>query len=369
MSRVVAIALFVAALAVTLGALVGSGPNQGSTAAAERNREARAPDGRSRSRGDERGKPGKEKPGAGQPRDEPRRDCESTHPAVPNTIGFWDTQRGLIGAGDPSSARCPGTISLTTDGGRSFVVVLETESPVSWIETAGKQDAWVVTQDNRNRHRLLHSGDSGITWELVSSDPPYAPSFSTPTDGMAIKEPDQRYGLVLGGRRVVITRDGGETWSRVETPCSNRDYAGGQVAMGTPTDALAVCVEEGYAGVSPKVIYRTKDSGRSWDRVVGTESCTRFTGICGISHVEGLTLDKSGAGALWVTDQPAYLTWNLGKTWSHRRNGSGAYAYRTLRAQPVSRRAAVALVGYLGNPRLSITDDRGEHWRVVNRWP
>ena len=368
MSRVVAIALFVAAAVVVLGALVGSGWNQGSVAVAERDRETRTP--REPSRSNERGKPDKEKPSAAQPDNEARRDCESTRPAVPNTIGFWDTQGGLIGGGDMFSARCPGTVSLTTDGGRSFVVVLETESAVGWIDTAGDQDAWVVTQDHRNRHRLLHSGDNGITWELVSSDPPYAPSFSTPTDGMAIKEPEQSYGgAVLQGRRVVLTRDGGETWSRVETPCLNRDYAGAQVAMATPKDALAVCVEEGYAGMSPKVIYRTKDSGRSWDRVVGTESCTRFTGICGISHVQGLTLDKSGAAALWVVDQPAYLTWDFGKTWSHRRNGRGPYAYTTPRAQPVSGRAAVALVGYHGRPRLSITDDRGAHWRVVNRWP
>jgi photosystem II stability/assembly factor-like uncharacterized protein len=287
---------------------------------------------------------------------------------APNTIGFWNSQRGLVGAGDLFS-RCGGTVSLTTDGGSSFDVVARTKSGVAWIDTAGKDDAWIVTQGPRSRKQLFHSADSGLSWELVSSDPPFALSFSTPTDGMAIQSPDQSYGgEILRSKRALITHDGGASWSPVSTPCSHRAYVGAMVAMGTPKKALAVCVEEGYAGTEPKAIHRTEDAGRSWKRAVGLESCRRFTGICDLGYAQGLTFDRSGGGALMVTDQPAYLTWDLGETWSHRRDGSGPLAYRTLWAQAVSRRTVVALVGELERNRLSVSHDRGEHWRVVHKW-
>jgi photosystem II stability/assembly factor-like uncharacterized protein len=353
----------VTATLVVVGALAADGGE--STPAAKRDRAAQGRDHRAEAR-----QPSSEKPSAGQARDGPRWDCESRNRAASyNTIGFWGTRRGLVGFGDMGS-RCGGTISLTTDGGRSFVVVRRTESGVAWIDTAGKQNAWVVTQGPRNRKRLLHTSDGGITWEHLSSDPPYAPSFATPANGMAVRGSDQSYGgAVLEDKRVLITHDGGESWSRVAAPCAHRLYVGAQVAMGTPKDALAVCVEEGFAGMEPKTIYRTNDAGRNWKRVVGLESCRRLTGICDLGFVLGLTLDKSGAGALMVSDQPAYLTWNLGETWSHRRNGSWRNFVQTRKADPVSRRAVIALVfGGRSVHRLIVTSDRGDRWRVMHEW-
>ncbi len=312
---------------------------------------------------------GSGKASVGQSRDSRRPDC-TRRPAVPNTIGFWSTRRGLVGTGDEFS-RCGGTILLTTDGGRSFVDVLQTVSGVAWIDTAGEQDAWAVTQGPPHRKRLFHTSDGGLTWELISPDPPYAPSFSTPVDGVAIKAPDQSYGgAILESKHTLITHDGGESWSRVATPCTHRLYSGAQVAMGTPKEALAVCVEEGFAGMEPKTIFRTNDAGRKWKRVVGLESCRRFTGICDLGSVLGLTFDKSGAGALMVSDQPAYLTWDRGETWSHRRNGRWPGFVQARKADPVSRRSMVALVyGGRGVHRLIVTHDRGEHWRVLHEWP
>jgi photosystem II stability/assembly factor-like uncharacterized protein len=198
---------------------------------------------------------------AGSPPAEKKREMDAhkergePNPDVPNTIGFWSAKRGLIGTGD-TYARNGGTIRLTTDGGNTFEVVAHTESGVAYIDTAGTQDAWVATQGPGHPRQILHTDDGGQTWENVSKVR-WSPSFATPTDGMALKSGYQDYEGAIEAKRVVITHDGGESWSQVRSPCPARRYTGTRVAMGTPTEALAVCVQEGYTGIEPKEIRRT----------------------------------------------------------------------------------------------------------------
>jgi photosystem II stability/assembly factor-like uncharacterized protein len=289
------------------------------------------------------------------------------NPDNPNTIGFWNAKRGLIGTGD-LYAKTGGTISLTTDGGKTVEVVARTESGVAYIDTAGTKDAWVATQGPGRPRQILHTDDGGQTWENVSKVR-WSPSFATPTDGMALKSGYQNYEGAIEAKRVVITHDGGTSWSRVRSPCPARRYTGTRVAMGTPSEALAVCVQEGYTGIEPKQIRRTEDGGQSWQKLVDVRSCRKYTGICGLGFSEELVLDDSGAAALMSVDTPAYLSWDRGEQWSHRRNGAGPHSLSTLKAQPVSKRTVVALVGGYGLTRLLFSGDRGAHWQVRHKWP
>src|SRR6266498_5416706 len=56
-------------------------------------------------------------------------------PGVPYAIAFWDSGHGLLGTGTcPGATRgaCRGgTIELTSNGGRSFQLVLRTRHPVT----------------------------------------------------------------------------------------------------------------------------------------------------------------------------------------------------------------------------------------------
>jgi hypothetical protein len=98
-------------------------------------------------------------------------------------------------------------------------------------------------------------------------------------------------------------------------------------------------------------------------------SCRKQTGICGLGFSEELVLDDSGAAALMSVDVHAYLSWDHGAHWSHRRLGKGPHSLGTLKAQPLSRRTVLALVGGYGLTRLMLSNDRGAHWQVRHRWP
>jgi hypothetical protein len=67
---------------------------------------------------------------------------------VPNTISFWDAERGLIGSGllycDALTRCAAGAISLTIDGGRTSRVLLRTAGPVEWVSVAAGGFAWAV---------------------------------------------------------------------------------------------------------------------------------------------------------------------------------------------------------------------------------
>jgi photosystem II stability/assembly factor-like uncharacterized protein len=344
-----------AAAVVAAGALLGNGGNGGNTAAAQSDQERGAAGHRT-----------------APPAHKPDREVAPAKRA-PNAIGFWSRRRGLIGK-QYARSRTGGRVLLTTDGGKTFEVVLRTKAGVASIDTAGTEDAWVVTQRRQFRQRvLLHSGDGGHSWARVSADPPIVPSFSTSRDGIGMEFPRDGVAGVPNSKHVLITDDGGGSWSRVKSPCSARRIGGSVVtgaivAMATPTDALAVCVGEGYVGMQPKEIRRTEDGGQSWEKVTDDESCDGPIGICRVGFVGGITLDENGAGALTGGDY-AYLTWDLGETWSHRRTESWPRFSSALAAQPVSQRAVVALVfGGCSVYRLIATYDRGDRWHLLRKW-
>src|SRR5438034_6321153 len=68
---------------------------------------------------------------------------------VPNAIGFWDPRRGLLGTGTcvgTSYDSCRnGTIELTSNGGRSFRVLLRMRRRVLQLQTAGPHGAIATT--------------------------------------------------------------------------------------------------------------------------------------------------------------------------------------------------------------------------------
>src|SRR5947209_7287729 len=64
---------------------------------------------------------------------------------VPWSIAFWNARDGLIGAGAACSRpSCPGTISVTHDGGRTSRVVLRTHAAVEWVTVAAGGHAWAT---------------------------------------------------------------------------------------------------------------------------------------------------------------------------------------------------------------------------------
>ena len=80
---------------------------------------------------------------------------------VPNAIAFRDSRHGIMGTGWQSCAstgfgcKPQGTISLTTDGGRTWTVLLRTPRPVVAVSVGLGSFAWGLA---------VPTGADGIVW-------------------------------------------------------------------------------------------------------------------------------------------------------------------------------------------------------------
>ena len=158
----------------------------------------------------------------------------------------------------------------TTDGGHTWANIATVDGQVSDVVTAGTS-TWVA---------VLHGcGDGGCTgWELdtVASDghlmklhtQPVLPPMPDGSDGVAVPDtllrPDANTAYLAGFNGVLVTDNGGATWSHGTTPCpsSHAELAG--ISAGGPTMLWAVCSDGMGVGFEDKQLWRSTNSGSSW---------------------------------------------------------------------------------------------------------
>ncbi len=84
---------------------------------------------------------------------------------APNAIAFRDAQHAVMGTGwlgcrvSTFGCQLQGTISRTSDGGKTWKVALRSRRPVVWVSVDGTT-AWARYDDGEN----LRSTDAGRTW-------------------------------------------------------------------------------------------------------------------------------------------------------------------------------------------------------------
>jgi photosystem II stability/assembly factor-like uncharacterized protein len=291
---------------------------------------------------------------------------------LPNSIAFWDARDGLIGTG-VTWRKTTGTVSATSDGGKTYRVVLRTEGPVSWVSTAGSSDAWAVvgrctTTSDCVSAELLHSRDRGSTWQELPDPGVMRVSFADPSRGLA----------VAGKGRLLSTSDGGKTWSSLALPCSQTDAQWAKatdelfVSLPTARRAWAVCVSEPGAGNQGKTVYRSDDGGRSWTIVANRPLFRRpkaaSGGLSSYGYPAGVSFSRQGSGLLWESRGTLDLSRDGGRHWKALRVATPEVD-SGLSAQMLSRELGFALLfnGDLGY-RLLATADGGTEWRLVHRW-
>ena len=285
----------------------------------------------------------------------------ATPPPVthPTAVVFWSAQRGLLGAGVCREYPCKaGTISLTTDGGRTFRVVLRTRAPVERLETAGPNGAVAVAGGT-----TLRTTDGGRTWKAASI--PYATSFANARAGLGVRAPGEE------PVALVATADGGKTWPRRTSPCRSDLATNALVDLVTPARGWAVCLSQPAAGSQGKAVFRTVDGGRHWEAGAATPfGQGGHGGIGGYGYPKGIAFAANGFGLLWESRGTLYVTRDGGDTWTAEPElvrpeadfGRGAAAF--------TGGDGFVLVGYGGTSqaRLLATHDAGRTWRVVHRW-
>lgn len=289
---------------------------------------------------------------------------------VPNSIAFWDAEHGLVGSGI-TWKKTAGAISLTSDGGKTFHVVLRTPGPVEWVSTAGSHDAWALVEhwvsgDNNVFFRLLRSSDRGKTWQKTSAAV-WNPSFATANEGVAFA-PFRARGLLYPSATgpLLKTSDGGLSWERLGSPCAGS--TGPLVAFPSPLRIWMVCGGQPGAGNEAKAVYSSKDGGRNWRELVDVPMTGRAGGLTGYGYPQGISFTPQGYGLLWESRGTLNLTRDGGRHWKALAVVEPELDFG-LSAVMLSETRAFVLLEREGNYRLLTTADDGRSWSVVHRWP
>ena len=183
--------------------------------------------------------------------------------------------------------------------------VLYTSSQRIWKSTNGG-DSWEAISGDLTRHDPKTMGDSGgpITHDMNSPEI-YGTVFSI---GPGKKDVN----LIWSGSDdglIFITRDGGKNWSNV-TPTAMPDFGRVSQIDGSSFDngTAYVAVKKMLLGDRAPYIFRTKDYGKTWTKVVN--------GIPANDYVHTVREDPIRRGLLYAgTQHGVYISYNDGEQW------------------------------------------------------
>jgi photosystem II stability/assembly factor-like uncharacterized protein len=237
-----------------------------------------------------------------------------------------NTQAGLRGLHVVSSrviwaSGTKGTFLLTTDGGehwRPSSVPGAESLDFRDVEAFDAHTAYLLSSGAGLTSRLYLTRDSGHTWKLLFTNPDAAGFF----DALAFW--DSLHGIILGDPvsghfTVFTTSDGGQSWSRQQTPAALPEE-GAFAASGT---CLVVQGkrEAWFATGGPGAarVFHTVDSGKSW-----AVTATPLTGTNKSSGIFSLFFSRSGHGLAVGGDyekpretaRTIAITNDGGKTWT-----------------------------------------------------
>jgi photosystem II stability/assembly factor-like uncharacterized protein len=216
-----------------------------------------------------------------------------------DAIAFWDSTHGIV-LGDPVNGRF--TILTTSDGttwqSQKGPVAEKDEGAFAasgtCLFTRGAREAWFAT-GGPGGGRVFHTSDGGVTWSVSKTparhDSPNAGIFS-------LAFSDARHGVAVGGDyskpgeapgNVVITEDGGKTWTAPASAPS-----GYRSAVTNLADAdLWLAVGTSGSDVS-------RDGGKTWKKL----GDAGYNAMSFIAHQVGWAVGPNGAIARFDPGPP-----------------------------------------------------------------
>jgi photosystem II stability/assembly factor-like uncharacterized protein len=189
--------------------------------------------------------------------------------------------------------------------------VLYASSQRVWKSTNGG-DSWEAISGDLSRHDPKTMGDSGgpITHDMNS------PEIFGTVFSLAPGKKDVN--IIWAGSDdglIHVTRDGGKNWTNV-TPPDMPDLGRVSQIDGSSFDngTAYVAVKKMLLGDRAPYIFRTKDFGKSWTKIV--------TGIPANDYVHTVREDTVRRGMLYAGTQHAvYVSYNDGEQWLKLTNG------------------------------------------------
>lgn len=195
-----------------------------------------------------------------------------------------------------------------------------------------------------------NSGDGGESWMLQRKW--FFPPESPIVRALAI-HPTEPHTIYAGADRGIhCSRDNGRTWDMISEP----DHLSNVWALAIdPTDPETI-----FAGTSPTRMYRSRDGGRQWERLLLPELATECE--VGAPRVTSIALDPDDPRVIWVGIEVDGILRSLdgGDTWE-RMPSIGDEDTHTIIVADTSPKRVVVLT-----PRdLYISTDMGENWDAV----
>ncbi len=297
-------------------------------------------------------------------------------PFRPVAVAFWDARHGIVGGTGPQGT---GMVALTDDGGRIWGSLLLGAGAITELDVAGTQDAWAAVTCPQGaaagscRSGLLHSGDGGLSWMLISRLPLAALSFGDPVNGWSLP-----VGAVVADLPTFlsVTSDGGNSWRSVGSPCRLVHQEPQALSFVAARTGWIACTAAVATGQQSKAILSSADGGSSWETMAvatpaasGHPPAAASPGAGGLSlagSVGGLSMRADGSGWLWTGGPSLLATKDQGRKWTAVKlpgeiisawslgAGNGVVLTRDAKSS-----AAV----------LSSTADAGKAWVELIRWP
>jgi photosystem II stability/assembly factor-like uncharacterized protein len=296
--------------------------------------------------------------------------------------GHWTPQnsgtnaefRGLV-AVTPLTVWASGTrgrVARTTNGGRTWTIdsipqalgldlrdIHALSATLAWAMAAGPAE--------QNQAKIFRT-DDGVHWylQLARTDSGVfldALAFWDGQHGIAMSDP------VKGRLFILVTDDGGGTWTRVPTEDGPAVLAG-EAAFAASGTCLAIQGDAnvwiGTGGGARARVFRSTDRGRTWS-VADTpvQAATNASGIFSVAFADadnGVVVGGDYTKPKGLSANAA-ITDDGGRTW-RRPTGALPQGYMSAAAYvPGTGGRAIVAVGLGGT---AVSNDRGESWRMVD---
>jgi photosystem II stability/assembly factor-like uncharacterized protein len=247
---------------------------------------------------------------------------------VPNAVAFLDRRDGILGTGWAGCrnrawhCRLQGTVSVTSDGGRTWRVVLRTRRPVIGVESF--HDAVYARLDNG---QAFWAADNARNWQR--------------------RTPLSFKGYCPKGWQAGFTADFVDM--NIETPWS-------------------ICVGVPGAGNQAKAVYR----GTRRVAFTAIQGVPTRSGISSYGYPVGISGGDGGFGIIWESRGTLYVTRDGGHHWRSlpkvARPEIDFGIWADADAYPDGTAFVLLSIGGSERRRLIETTNAGRSWRVVHRW-
>jgi photosystem II stability/assembly factor-like uncharacterized protein len=219
-----------------------------------------------------------------------------------DAIRFWDARHG-IAMSDPVDGRF--LVITTNDGGDTWTEIPPERIPPALageggfaasgtcLAVFGSADVWLAS-GGASVARVYHSPDRGRTW-TVHDTPIRAGAPSAGIFSVAFR--DARHGVIAGGdyqqptlrgRNLAITSDGGVTWTLADSAASPAGYRSAVAYVPGSNGRSLVAV--GLSGTDV-----SRDGGRTWSQV----DTVGYNSVAFASRGVGMAVGPRGRIAVW----------------------------------------------------------------------